>query len=370
MLGSEAVRTLEHDWRLLTRSVEKAFRDGQLSKAEDICWEGLSKAKLIGEFEPRLAISLSNLAVIQRLRGQRDRAEDLSNIALRIFQAVDRRSPLMAKGLLNAASFFHDEGRWGEARRLYGKAITLLEEGTRDELLCQALVLYARLCSDQNRGSQAETLLKRVASLDPQTAGGRMLFLMTSAQVAMRQDRLTRSEQMLDECRQILADGVELESVWMSSMLALRGDLEAAMYTASREVSGSSAGDFAKRTSAVIHAFQQALDIREGIFGPYHASCGQIHRRLAAFYLEIGSYDIAEQLLRKALTIALSARGPYHWETLKCLESSQEMLRLAGRHSEASDMETRVNQVEKKVRERARETYVVWGEPDDHEGHR
>jgi hypothetical protein len=170
---------------------------------------------------------------------------------------------------------------------------------------------------------------------------------------------------MLDECRQLLVGGVELESIWLSSLLALRGDLESAMYTASREVAGSSSADFAKRTSAVIHAFQQALDIREGIFGPFHASCGQIHRRLASFYLEIGSYDIAEQLLRKALTIALSTRGPYHFETLKCLESSQEMLRLAGRHGEASDMETRVGQVEKKVRERARETYVVWGEPDE-----
>jgi tetratricopeptide (TPR) repeat protein len=366
MLGSEAVRTLEHDWRMLNRSVEKAFRDVQLSKAEDICWEGLSKAKLIGEFEPRLAISLSNLAVIQRLRGQRDRAEDLSNIALRIFQAVDRRSPLMAKGLLNAAGFFHDEGRWGEARRLYNKAITMLEENQREELLCQALLLYARLCSDQGRDPQADTLLKRVASLDPQQPGCRAMFLLTSAQVAIRTDRLTRAEQVLDECRQLLVNGVEQESIWLSSMLALRGDLEAAMYRASRQVSGSSSGDFSKRTSAVIHSYQQALDVREGIFGPFHASCGSIHRRLASFYVEIGSYDIAEQLLRKSLTIALSARGPYHLETLQCLESSQEMLRLAGRHTEASEMEARISQVEKKVRERARETYVVWGEPDEH----
>lgn len=365
MLGSEAVRTLEHDWRMLTRSVEKAFRDGQFSKAEDICWEGLSKAKLIGEFEPRLAISLSNLAVIQRLRGQRDRAEDLSNIALRIFQAVDRRSPLMAKGLLNAAGFFHDEGRWGEARRLYGKAILLLEEGQRDELLCQALLLYARLCSDQSRDPQAETLLKRVASLEPQSTSCRMLYLLTSAQVSIRTERLTRAEQLLDEAQGVLVEGAELEAVWLSSMLTLRGDLEAALYNASRNVSGSSSKDFSKRISAVKHAYQQALDIREGIFGPFHASCGSIHRRLAAFYLEVGSYDIAEQLLRKALTIALSARGPYHIETFRCLETSQEMLRLAGRHAEAGDMEARMNQVEKKVRERARETYVIWGEPDD-----
>lgn len=350
---------------MLTRSVEKAFRDGQLSKAEDICWEGLSKAKLIGEFEPRLAISLSNLAVIQRLRGQRDRAEDLSNIALRIFQAVDRRSPLMAKGLLNAACFFHDEGRWGEARRLYGKAISLLEEGQREDLLCQALTLYSRLCSDQSRDPQAETLLKRVASLDPQAPSCRLLYLLTSAQVAIRTDRLTRAEQLLDEARSVLVEGMDLEAVWLSSMLALRGDLEAALYNASRQVSGSSSQDFAKRTAAVIHAYQQALDIREGIFGPFHASCGSLHRRLASFYLEVGSYDVAEQLLRKALTIALSARGPYHIDTYRCLETSQEMLRLAGRHSEASDMETRMTQVEKKVRERARETYVVWGEPDN-----
>jgi tetratricopeptide (TPR) repeat protein len=365
MLGSEAVRTLEHDWRLLNRSVERAFRDGQLSKAEDICWEGLSKAKLIGEFEPRLAISLSNLAVIQRLRGQHDRAEDLSNIALRIFQAVDRRSPLMAKGLLNAACFFHDEGRWGEARRLYGKAVTLLEENRRDELLCQGLLLYARLCSDQNRDPQAEILLKRVQSIEPRSPACRALFHLTSAQVSLRQERLARSDQSLEECKTILAEGIELEAIWTSSLLALRGDLEAAMYLASRSVSGSNASDFAKRSSAVVHSYQQALDIREGIFGPFHAACGQIHRRLAAFYLETGSYDVAEQLLRKALTISLSTRGPYHFETLKCLETSQEMLRLAGRHAEATDMEQRMSQVEKKVRERARETYVIWGEPDD-----
>lgn len=365
MLGSEAIRTLEHDWSLLNRSVDKAFRDGHLSKAEDMCWEALSKAKQVGEFEPRLAISLSNLAVIQRLRGQRERAEDLSNIALRIFQAVDRRSCLMAKGLLNAAGFFHDDGRWGEARRLYGKAVSLLEETDNSELLCHALLLYARLCSDQSRDSQAETLLKRVGSLSPKSQSCRFLFLLTSAQVALRQERLSRSEQLLEECEKALTPGADLELIWRSSLMSLRGDVEVAMYLAARQVSGSSATDFSKRSAGVIRAFQQALDIRESVFGPFHSSCGSVHRRLACFYLGVGSYDIAEQLLRKALTIALSTRGPYHLETLKCLEASQEMLRLVARHEEASEMEARIGQVEKKVRERARETYVVWGEPEE-----
>ena len=158
---------------------------------------------------------------------------------------------------------------------------------------------------------------------------------------------------------------LEMDSVWLSSWLALRGDLDKAMYIASRGVSGSLSTDFSQRTNAVIASFQQALRLREKVFGPFHFSCGEIHRRLASFYLEMADFETSEQLLRKALTIALSSRGPYHPETLKCLETSQEMLRLAGRHNEASEMETRIDQVEKKVRERARETYVVWGEPDD-----
>lgn len=350
---------------MLNRSVGRAFQEGNFSKAEDICWESLSKAKLIGEFEPRLGISLSTLAVIQRLRGQRDRAEDLSNIALRIFQAVDRRSPLMAKGLLNAACFFYDDGRLGEARRLYGKAIALLEEHGQDELLCQALSLYARLCSEQGRDAQAETLLKRVASIEPKHPAGQVLFWMTSALVALRQSRLARCEQSLDEAQQLIEGELKGDSPWLSSALVLRGDLEKAMYLASRGVSGSLASDFSKRVNSVVAYYQKSLQLREAVFGPFHSSCGEIHRRLASFYLELGNSEASEQLLRKALTIALATRGPYHPETLQCLETSQEMLRLVGRHAEAGEMEARLSQVEKKVKEKARETYVVWGEPDD-----
>ncbi len=365
MLG-ETVKTLEHDWQMLNRSVARAYQEGNLAKAEDICWEGLAKAKSIGEFEPRLAISLSSLAVIQRLRGQRDRAEDLSNIALRILQAVDRRGPLMAKALLNAAGFFHDDGRWGEARRLYGKAINLLETHQGEEMLCQGLLLYARLCSDQGRDSQAETLLKRVQLLGPKDSARKMLFLLTSAQVALRQERLARCEQILEEVNSLLdSDDLALGDVWRSSMLSLRGDLGVTMYRAARQVSGSIASDFVSRSNAVISDFQKALQLRESTFGPFHSSCGELHRRLAAFQLELGDYPPAEQRLRQALTIALSSRGPYHPETLKCLETSQEVLRVSGRHDEASEMEIRLGQVEKKVRERARETYVIWGEPDD-----
>ena len=365
MLG-ETVKTLEHDWQMLNRSVARAYQEGNFAKAEDICWEGLSKAKLIGEFEPRLAISLSSLAVIQRLRGQRDRAEDLSNIALRILQAVDRRGPLMAKALLNAASFFHDDGRWGEARRLYGKAIHLLEGQACEEMLCQGLLLYARLCSDQGRDAQAETLLKRVQSLEPKTPTRKALFLLTSAQVALRQDRLARCEQNLDDVESLLkVEELELNDVWRSSVLSIRGELGVTMYRAARQVSGSVASDFTARSNAVIFDFQKALQLRESLFGPFHSSCGEIHRRLASFQLELGEYPGAEQRLRQALTIALSSRGPYHPETLKCLETSQEVLRVSSRHDEASELEIRIGQVEKKVRERARETYVVWGEPEE-----
>lgn len=366
MLGSRSARTLEHDWRMLTRSAERAYLDGHLSKAEDICWEGLSKAKLIGEFEPRLAISLSNLAVIQRLRGQMDKAEDLSNIALRIFQAIDLRSPFMAQALLNSACFFHDEGRWGEARRLYGKAISLLEEGNREDLLCRALLLFARLCSDQGRDAQAETILKRVNSLEPDATEVLVQYYLTATLVALRQERLSRGEQMLGEAQELMdEEELAMKPIWRSSVLALQGDIGVAQYKSARQVSGSGAADFERRAADINSYYDKALALREQMFGPFHPSCGEIHRRRAVFHFERDDYEVSEQLLRRALTIALSCRGPYHLDTLRCLELSLEVLRLGRRHNEASEMEERMVTVERKVRERARETYVVWGEPDE-----
>ena len=366
MLSDTLTKSAAYEWQSLTRAVEKAFHESDFSKAEDLCWEVLSKAKTMGEFEPRLAISLSNLAVIHRTRGQLDRAEDLSNIALRILKAVDSRGELMVKALLNSACFFHEQGRWGEARRLYSKAIALLENSDQESLLGRALCLYARLCSDQARYSQAETLLKRVASMEPEEAQQRLLYLFTVVQNSIRQERLNRAEQALAESDQVLSQRTHLHLLWKSSLLSLRGDLMAEQHQAAQRVSGSIDSDFAARREAVVEAYEHALEIREQVVGPYHGACGELFRKQAAFSFQISDYGPCEEQLRRALSICLAAKGPYHLETLRCLELSALVLRATGRHSEAEDMEERSRQVERRVRELARETYVVWGEPDAH----
>jgi tetratricopeptide (TPR) repeat protein len=365
MLGNSPSKTLTYDWQSLVRSVRTAFDQGELSKAEDLCWESLTKAKMIGEFEPRLAISLSNLAVIQRSRGQRDRAEDLSNIALRILQAVDSGGRLMSGALLNSACFYHDEGRWGEARRLYTKAIQILEKGFLETELCPALCLYARLCSDQTRYSQAETLLKRVASLDPDDPQCTILYLVTSAQNSIRQGRLSRAEQTLSEADVVLKERLGLHLAWKSSVLSVRGDLLSEQYQASQNVSGSVESDIAGRKRAVMEAYEHALDIREQTLGPFHPGCAQILYKQAQFHYQLSEYSECEENLRKSLSICLSSRGPYHWDTLNCLELSGLVLRSTNRHEEAEEMEERARQVERRVRELGRETYVVWGDPDE-----
>ena len=364
MLGNPPTKTLAYDWQSLAKAVDRAFADGQFSKAEDLAWEGLAKAKMMGEFEPRLAISLSNLAVILRTRGQLDRSEDLSNIALRILQAVDSRGELMAKALLNSACFFHDEGRWGEARRLYGKAISLLESTYNEELLSRALCLFARLCTDMGKYSQAETLLKRVASFEPTDPQCVILYQLSYALNSIRQQRLSRAEQTLAQADQILLDGVENQLLWKSSLLAVRGELLVEQYQASQKVSGSVEADLTSRRGAVVEAFQHALDIREQALGPVHPSCADPMRRMASFYYDLSEYEQCENHLRRALSVCLSARGPYHLDTFRCLELSALVLRSTNRHGEAEEMEDRSRQVEKRVREMSRETYVIWGEPD------
>jgi tetratricopeptide (TPR) repeat protein len=358
-------KTPEHDWQSLTKAAGAAFDEGEFAKAEDLAWESLAKSKVMGEFEPRLAISLSNLAVVQRQRGQYDRAEDLSNIALRILQALESKGELMCKTLMNAACFFHEEGRWGEARRLYTKAISLAETSNLDSLLGQALSLFARLCSDQSKFSQAEILLNRVSSLELREPQCQILYLLTYAQCSIRQEKLHRAEQTLKDADDLLNDRIDRQLIWKSSVLSVKGDLRAAQYQASQRVSGSNDMDLASRRRSVIEAYEHSFDIREQTLGPYHCSCGELLRKQAEFHFQLSEIKECEELLRRALSISLSAKGPYHMETFKCLDLSGQVLRAASQHADAEEMEERCRQVEKRVREMSRETYVVWGDPTE-----
>jgi len=364
MIRKPPTKTLVRDWQSLTKAAETAFHGVELSKSEELAWESLAKSKVMGEFEPRLAISLSNLAVIQRQKGQYDRAEDLSNIALRILQSIGSQGPLMGKALLNSAAFYHEGGRWGEARRLYSKGIRLLETGYHEQLLVSALTLFSRLCIDQARYSQAEVLLNRVSSMSFPDAQSEMLYRLTFAFCSIRQDRLHRAEQALHDAEEFLANRMEMQLLWKSSILSLKGDLRAAQYQASRSVSGSTEMDLAGKRRSVIEAYEHAFDIREQLLGPYHCSCGELLRKQAEFSYLLCEFQECEELLRRALSISLSAKGPYHLETQRCLELSGLVLRAIGRHDEAEEMEERHRQVEKRVRDLLRETNVVWGEPE------
>jgi eukaryotic-like serine/threonine-protein kinase len=365
MIGKPPTKDLTYEWQSLTKAVGAAFDQGEFAKAEDLSWESLAKSKVMGEFEPRLAISLSNLAVVQRQRGQYDRAEDLSNIALRILQALESKGELMCKALMNAACFFHEEGRLGEARRLFSKAIALAETGSLDSLLCQSLCLFARLCSDQSKYSQAEILLNRVSSLDSDDPECRILYLLTYTQCSIRQDKLHRAEQLLSDAEELLHERVQKQLLWKSSVLSLKGELRAAQYQASQLVSGATDMDLAGKRRSVIEAYEHSLDIREQVLGPYHCSCGELLRKKAEFYFQLSEYHDCEELLRRALSISLSAKGPYNLETFRCLDLSGQVLRATSQHQDAEEMEERCRQVEKRVREMSRETYVVWGEPDE-----
>jgi len=145
--------------------------------------------------------------------------------------------------------------------------------------------------------------------------------------------------------------------------MSIRGDLMAEQYTAGQRVKGAEEADVSSRIGAVIEAYEHALDIREQALGPFHPSCGEVIRKQAEFYYELSDYDSCEAAVRRALGIALSSRGPYHLDTHRCLALSGLVLRATDRHVEAEEMEERSRQVERKVREVARETYVVWGEP-------
>ncbi len=353
------------EWEQLSRSASGQFYLKEYDAAEDLCWEALSGVKKLGEFEPRLGVTLSSLAVIHRAQDRRQKIEDLSNLALRIFKANDDRSVLMAKGLLNAAVFYHDEGRWTEARRLYLKSLGLLEEGSRDDLLCHNLVLLARVVGQLGRGAQAQMLLKRVHGLEPQGSEVRLLCDLTAAELSLGLERFGRAEAALDNARSTFRESrLSQRPVWESSLAALSADLASSQSLAAAKLAGSRSREAIAKGAAAADYYRQAIALRTAALGDFHSACGDLYRRKAHLELESGQFREAESSLRYGLNLLLTRRGPYHYETLKCLQLSQQLLRRKGQWREADQLESRLSHVERKVNEKARETYVVWGEPE------
>lgn len=349
-------------WESLCDRGSQAFQYGRLELAEEYYWEAVNTAKTFGEFDPRLATSLNNLAVVLRSRGRVRQVEDLYNLALRIWKVVDSGHECMAMSLNNAAGFHQRIGSYAEARQLYKRALEIYEEREQPEdyLLAACLSNLAYLYTQFEKYQQAETLYKRARRIAESILGkdhhNVALVLSGMGDLYTRLKKYSRAETLLVRALECLQRTQGPQHPDVATCLVHMGDL---YFQQSRKAGELAMGPSLKRQS-VEPLYQAALSIRERRLGSSHPDCAEVYRKIAVILSTQGKPEKAEHLLRRSLQIYLDAYGPYHIEVASCLEDCANLMRQQRRFDEVKKLEERASRLRVRQQELARTKITVF----------
>ena len=160
-------------WEMYNKSGKTHLQLGNLGEAEKMLKAALGVAEKFGPKDPRLAISLNNLARLHLGQKRFDVAENLCTRALAIAESERGPGhPDVAISLNNLAAVYREEGRFDEAEPLYKESLAIWEKagekGSRG--LVTTLENYAVLLRKMNRSAEADAMTARRRSLGQRDA--------------------------------------------------------------------------------------------------------------------------------------------------------------------------------------------------------
>ncbi len=118
-----AVPGQESLWKKYNVQGSEAFQQARYAKAKKLYLAALQEAEKFGEQDPRLAISLNNLAALYDTRGKYGRAEPLYQRALAIKEkTLGPEDPEVALILGNYATLLRVLNRRAEAKKMKARA--------------------------------------------------------------------------------------------------------------------------------------------------------------------------------------------------------------------------------------------------------
>lgn len=139
------------------------------AKAEPLLRRALAiRERVLGPEHREVALSLQNLATLQRDRGEADESKTLFVRALNILEKVHGpEHPDVAVALESLAVLHHLHQDYSEAEPLYQRALAIREKvlGPEDPFVAQTLTNYADLLRRTGRKSEAEELEKRAKAI-------------------------------------------------------------------------------------------------------------------------------------------------------------------------------------------------------------
>lgn len=167
-LGLEILRMTRALWDMYNKSGKTHMRLGNLAEAEKMLKAALDVGQEFGSEDPRLSISLNNLARLYLGQKRYEEAENLCSRALAI--AEGQRGPGhpdVAVSLNNLAAVYREQGQYDRAEPLYKEALAIWEKvGAKNPRgLATTLENYATLLRKTNRHAEADAMESRAKGL-------------------------------------------------------------------------------------------------------------------------------------------------------------------------------------------------------------
>jgi len=151
-------------WEDLQRAAKSAYRQGDYNGAVINMRAALEEAERFGPEDPRLTVTLNNLAGLYWDRGNYGAAEPLYERSLAIREkALGPNHPDVAQSLNSLAVLYWAQGNYGAAEPLYMRSLTIREKalGPDHPDVATSLNSLAVLYWAQGNYGAAEPLFKR-----------------------------------------------------------------------------------------------------------------------------------------------------------------------------------------------------------------
>lgn len=286
---------------------------GNYPKAQSLYLKSLElRSKAIGELDPRLATSLSNLAALHLHQGHPELAQPYAERANSLLEQDAREhGTAYIRGLLRLAVVERGLGNKSRSTIIYQQALLALTQATNADLRLRvdARLAYADFLITTRDFATANSQIQIARTLLSEHDPEHQLMLadvnMSNATVLYAQGELKAAEKLY---REALAQRGKVLGENHPDIATSQVALAQALYLE---------GEYGEAEQ--LH--RRALEIREQSFGKDHPSIAQSLSSLAILARNQGDFSTAEQFLKRALAINVHTYGEINAEVAQCRNS-------------------------------------------------
>ena len=332
VLVSTPVLAGEAEWKAHMDAGTLAYSAGDYRAATERFEAALREAESFGRSDPRLAKTLSDLALLYDAQGRFAEAEPLLRRSLEILEKALGPNHLEVGAKLNSlALLYRAQVRYAEAEPLNQRSLGIAVKalGANHQIVGTSLNNLALLYREQGRFAEAEPLYYRSLVIREKALGPDHpdvgVSLNNLAALYQAQGRFAEAEPLFRRSLSISEKVLGPDHPSVGTMLNNLAELY----------------DAQGRYAEAEPLSRRSLGIREKALGPDHPDVGVSLNNLAGLYREQGRFAEAEPLLRRSLGILEKALGPDHPDVGRALNNLAGLYDVQGRYAETEPLSRR-----------------------------